>query len=61
MQMLKTEGGPDVQGVFAITIPIIQRTIKVIGSVPLPQYGVTVTADDLEPLIRLYTELRPPM
>ena len=58
MQMLKTEGGPDVQGVLAITIPVIQRVIKVIGSVPLPQYGVTVTADNLESLIRLYTETK---
>jgi len=58
MQMLKTEGGPDVQGVLAITIPIIQRIINVIGPVALPQYGVTVTADNLEPLIRLYTETK---
>ncbi|HEX5547205.1 MAG TPA: DUF4012 domain-containing protein, partial [Ktedonobacterales bacterium] len=58
MQMLKTEGGPDVQGVLAITIPIIQRIIQVIGPVQLPQYGVTVTADNLEPLIRLYTETK---
>ena len=58
IQMLKTEGGPDVQGVVAITIPVIQRALKIIGPVPLPQYGVTVTADNLEPLIRLYTETK---
>jgi hypothetical protein len=58
MQMLKAEGGPDVQGVIAITIPVIQQVMKVIGSVPLPQYGVTVTADNLESLIRLYTETK---
>ena len=56
MQMLKTEGGPEVQGVIALTIPVIQQMLKVIGPVPLPQYGVTVTADNMESLIRLYTE-----
>jgi hypothetical protein len=58
MQALKTEGGPDVQGVIAMTIPVIQKTMKVLGSVPLPQYGVTVTSDKLEELIRYYTETK---
>lgn len=58
IQLLKQEGGPDVQGVAAITIPVIQRAMKVIGDVPLPEYGVTVTGDNLEAMIRLYTETK---
>jgi len=56
IHLLKTEGGPDVQGVVAITIPVIQNMLKIVGPVPLPQYGVTVTSNNLESLIRKYTE-----
>jgi hypothetical protein len=56
MKLLKTEGGPNVQGVVALTLPVIQRTLTIIGSVPLPEYGVTVTAENLESLLRYYTE-----
>lgn len=58
VQLLKTEGGPDVQGVVALTIPVIERAIKVVGAVPLPEYNVTVTPENLEPLIRYYTETK---
>jgi hypothetical protein len=56
MQALQTEGGPVVRGVIAITAPVMERVLGLVGAVPLPEYGVTVTAHNLEPLIRLYTE-----
>ncbi len=56
IQLLQIEGGPQVQGVVALTIPLIEKILKITGSVPLPEYSVTVTPENLESLIRYYTE-----
>lgn len=54
MHMLVAEGGPNVQGVIAITPTTIQRVLKVVGSIPMPLYNVTVTSDNLVSLIEHY-------
>jgi hypothetical protein len=56
IDLLRKEGGPQVQGVIALTIPVIENILGIMGSIPLPNYHVTVTAHNLESLIRQYTE-----
>ncbi len=38
--------GPSVDGVIAITAPFLERVLAVTGPVPMPAYGVTVTAEN---------------
>lgn len=56
MSMLAKEGGPQVQGVVGMNATVIARMLKIIGSVKVPGYDVTVTDKNLEAMIRLYTE-----
>lgn len=56
LDLLHQEGGPQVQGVIALTDPVIEHILAITGPVVLPEYGVTVTPTTLEPLIRHYTE-----
>lgn len=58
LQLLQQESGIEAQGVVTLTVPVIQRAMEAIGPVSLPQYGVTVTGDNLEAMIRRYTETR---
>ncbi|HUY75992.1 MAG TPA: DUF4012 domain-containing protein [Ktedonobacterales bacterium] len=54
--LLAKEGGPQVQGVVALNATTIERLLKIVGSIDVPGYNVTVTATNLESMIRLYTE-----
>jgi hypothetical protein len=56
IQLLAKEGGPQVQGVVALTAPAIARVLAVVGAVEVPEYHQTVTAQNLELVIRQYTE-----
>lgn len=39
-------GGPTVDGVVAVTSRLMERLLKVVGAVDLPEYGKTITADN---------------
>ncbi len=54
MRLLRQEGGPGVQGVIAVTPAVVERMLPIIGSIPMPLYGVTVTSANLVPLIEHY-------
>ena len=56
LHQLALEGGPDAQGVVAVTAPVIAKTLEVIGPIEVPEYHETVTAQNMESLVRLYTE-----
>jgi hypothetical protein len=56
LRQLALEGGPDAQGVVAITAPVIAKTLEVIGPIAVPEYHEMVTAQNMEALARLYTE-----
>jgi hypothetical protein len=58
MKLLKQEGGPDVQGVVAVTPPAIGRILGVIGSVKvqMPDKTETVGPNNLEFLIHYYQQ-----
>lgn len=54
MSLLRQEGGPGVQGVIAVTPAVIERILQIVGPIPMPLYGVTVTSANLQPLIEHY-------
>lgn len=56
IQQLAKESGPTVQGVVALTEPAIARMLGVIGPVTVPGYNAVVTEQNLELIIRQYTE-----
>ena len=56
LHQLALEGGPDAQGVVAVTAPVIAKTLEVVGPIEVPEYHETVTAQNMEALVRLYTE-----
>lgn len=53
-RLLAAESGQHVQGVMAITPPVIERILQVLGPIPMPLYGVTVNSDNLVQLIEYY-------
>ena len=56
IQLLAKEGGPPVQGVVAFNVVAIERVLAVVGPVTMPSYHLSVTAQNLEAVIRVNTE-----
>ncbi len=56
IQLLAKEGGPQVQGVVAFNVVAIERVLAVVGPVAMPSYHLSVTAQNLEAVIRVNTE-----
>jgi hypothetical protein len=56
IRLLAAEGGPPVQGVVALNAVAIARELAIVGPVSVPDYHQVVTAENLEALIRAYTE-----
>jgi Protein of unknown function (DUF4012) len=56
IHQLAKEGGPAVQGVVALNALVIARALAVVGPVTVPGYSQMVTSENLEAMIRLYTE-----
>jgi hypothetical protein len=56
MHQLALEGGPDAQGVVAVTAPVIADILNVVGPIEVPEYHETVTSQNMEALVRRYTE-----
>jgi hypothetical protein len=56
IKLLAAEGGPDVQGVVALNVVTIARVLAIVGPVSMPEYNQVVTAENLEMMIRQYTE-----
>ncbi len=56
IHLLAEEGGPEVQGVVALNVVAIARVLAIVGAVNVPEYNQTVTAENLEMVIREYTE-----
>lgn len=51
-------GGPTVDGVFTLTPTVMQKLLVVIGPIPLPQYGLTVDADNFIPVLQEQVEVK---
>lgn len=51
-------GGPTVDGVITLTPTVMQKLLAVIGPIDLPQYGVTVDADNFIPVIQEQVEVK---
>ena len=41
---------------MAVTAPVIAQALEVVGPIEIPEYHETVTAQNMEALVRLYTE-----
>lgn len=50
-------GGPTTDGVVAMTPEVLERVLRVFGPVDLPEYGVTIDADNFVPLIQKEVEV----
>jgi hypothetical protein len=53
-QMYQLEGGPRVDGVFAVTPAVIEGLLRAIGPVEVPRFNVQVTADNLRATLHYY-------
>lgn len=51
-------GGPTVDGVVTLTPTVMQKLLEVIGPITLPQYGLTVDADNFMPVIQEQVEVK---
>lgn len=49
-------GGPTVDGVIALTPTVMKKLLSVTGPIELPQYGLTVDADNFMPVIQEQVE-----
>jgi hypothetical protein len=56
LRQLSLEGGPDAQGVVAVTAPVIADILNIVGPIEVPEYQEVVTAQNMEALVRRYTE-----
>jgi hypothetical protein len=56
MHLLAAEGGPQVDGVVALNEPVIARILGIVGPVMVPEYHQIVSEQNLEMVIRQYTE-----
>ncbi len=51
-------GGPTVDGVVTLTPTVMQKLLRVIGPIALPQYGLTVDAENFIPVIQEQVEVK---
>ena len=51
-------GGPTVDGVITLTPTLMQKLLSVTGPITLPQYGLTVDADNFIPIIQEQVEVK---
>lgn len=49
-------GGPTVDGVVTVTPTVLQRLLEVLGPIDLPQYGVTIDAENFIPIVQEQVE-----
>lgn len=52
-------GGPTVDGVIAVNATMLEEILRVTGPVPMPAYGVTLTADNVLDTVQRVVELAP--
>lgn len=51
-------GGPTVDGVITLTPTIMQKLLAVVGPIAMPQYGITVDADNFIPVLQEQVEVK---
>lgn len=51
-------GGSTVDGVIALTPTVMQKLLSVIGPIALPQYGLTIDADNFIPVVQEQVEVK---
>src|SRR5262249_15229667 len=56
MQVFQHEGGGAVDGVIQVSPVVISHVLAATGTIPVPDYSETITADNLEAKIHYYQE-----
>ena len=56
MDVFHNEGGPPIDGLIEISPIAIEHVLKVTGPLVVPQYGETITADNLEARLHYYQQ-----
>ncbi len=51
-------GGPTVDGIITLTPAVLQRVLALVGPVTLPEYGVTIDAENFIPIIQDEVEVK---
>ena len=51
-------GGPTVDGVITLTPTVMQKLLLVVGPITLPQYGLTVDAENFIPVVQEQVEVK---
>lgn len=51
-------GGPTTDGVITLTPEVLRRLLTIVGPVDMPEYGITVDADNFLPIIQEEVELK---
>lgn len=51
-------GGPTVDGIITLTPEVLERILKLVGPVTLPEYGVTIDTDNFIPIIQEEVEVK---
>ncbi|MBP9728051.1 MAG: DUF4012 domain-containing protein [Candidatus Moranbacteria bacterium] len=51
-------GGPTVDGVITLTPTVMQKLLSVVGPIAMPQYGITVDADNFIPVLQEQVEVK---
>ena len=45
-------GGPTVDGIITLTPEVLERVLRLVGPLPLPEYGVTIDVENFMPIIQ---------
>lgn len=58
MLFYEKTGGPTVDGIMTLTPTVIERLLAVTGPIPMPEYGVTIDADNFMTAVQEEVEVK---
>jgi len=58
IQFYEHTGGPTVDGVIALTPPVVRDLVEVVGPIEMPEYNTTVTADEFVRIVQQQTSVK---
>lgn len=58
MLFYEKTGGPTVDGVVTLTPSVVEKLLAVTGPIPMPEYGVTIDADNFMPAVQEEVEVK---
>ncbi|PSO44392.1 MAG: hypothetical protein BRC23_01125, partial [Parcubacteria group bacterium SW_4_49_11] len=58
IQFYEHTGGPTVDGVIALTPPVVRDLVEIVGPIEMPAYNTTVTADEFVRIVQQQTSVK---